>query len=200
MLNRLHVCKPELFDIAFEVVKSFVVFFKKPHMGIRPLGGNRKPDTSASGAKIEHHRISDIAKLLKRQLNKQFRLGSRDEHALADFKRSAEEVPFAADIRRKTARSTSSACSSAISSSQSIIFVRESPVIFSTRQDASNDAFSICAALSFSAAVLSTCSAVMAYIPFQNVSRKLYQFSSPFSSDMFSVSPTSSIFSFFSSG
>ena len=64
----------------------------------------------------------------------------------------------------------------------------------------SNDAFSICATLSFSAAVLSTCSAVIAYIPFQNVSRKLYQFSSPFSSDMFSVSPTSSIFSFFSSG
>ena len=27
MLNRLHVCKPELFDIAFEIVKSFVVFF-----------------------------------------------------------------------------------------------------------------------------------------------------------------------------
>ena len=72
-------------------------------MGIRPLGGNRKPDTSASGAKIEHHRISDIAKLLKRQLNKQFRLGSRDEHALADFKGSAEEVPFAEDILKRFA-------------------------------------------------------------------------------------------------
>ena len=103
MLNRLHICKPKLFDIAFEIVKSFVVFFKKPHMSIRPLGGNRKPDTSASGAKIEHHRISDIAKLLKRQLNKQFRLGSRDEHALADLKCPAEEIPFAEDILKRFA-------------------------------------------------------------------------------------------------
>ena len=72
-------------------------------MGIRSLGGNRKPDASTSGTEIEHHRISDIAKLLKRQLNKQFRLGSRDEHALADLKRSAEEVPFAEDILKRFA-------------------------------------------------------------------------------------------------
>ena len=84
-------------------MKSLVVFFKKPHVGIRPLGGNRKPDASASGAEIEHHRISDFAELLKRQLNKQFRLGARNEHAFADFKRPAEEVPFAEDILERFA-------------------------------------------------------------------------------------------------
>ena len=84
-------------------MKGFVILFKKHNVRVRPLGRYSKPYTAASGAEVEHHRISCIAELLKRQLDNQFRLGSRHKHTLADLKRPAEKIPFAEDILERLA-------------------------------------------------------------------------------------------------
>ena len=84
-------------------MKGFVILFKKHNVRVRPLGRYSKPYTAASGAEVEHHRISCIAELLKRQPDNQFRLGSRHKHTLADLKRPAEKIPFAEDIGKRLA-------------------------------------------------------------------------------------------------